>query len=299
MSTNIESHLNENRLFEPPASFAAGARIDSLDNYRELYRESMESPETFWGREAGELSWTQPWTQLLDWSRPPFARWFVGGKTNISQNCLDRHLEGPRRDKVAIIWEGEPGDTRTLTYAQLHAEVCQFANALKNNNIGKGDRVVIYMPMVPEAVIAMQGCARIGAVHSVVFGGFSATALRDRIGDAGAKMVITADGGHRGGKIVELKSATDEALSSGCETIEKVIVLKRADCGVPMQDGRDVWWADAIDGQADECEPSETGGCRASTVPVVHVRFDRQAERRAALLGRLPAQREAHQQVGI
>ena len=169
-----------------------------------MYRESIRQPEKFWAREAGELEWQAPWKKVLTW-RAPFAKWFVGGKINVSENCLDRHLKGPRRNKAAIIWEGEPGDKRTITYQQLHREVCKFANVLKRNNIGKGDRVIIYMPTIPEAAIAMLACARIGAVHSVVFGGFSADSIRDRIEDCGAVAVITADGGYRRGAIVPLK----------------------------------------------------------------------------------------------
>jgi acetyl-CoA synthetase len=251
---SIDSILTENRVFPPSEAFTANARLKPAD-VEALYKEAEADHEAYWARLAREeLEWSTPFEQVLDDSNAPNYKWFADGSLNVSYNCLDHNL-AERADKTAIVFEGEGGDKRNLTYRELTQQVCRFANGLKAQGIGKGDRVVIYMPMVPEAVIAMQACARIGAIHSVVFGGFSAVALRDRIGDAGAKMVITADGGHRGGKIVELKSATDEALSTGCETIEKVIVLKRADCGVPMQAGRDVWWADAIDGQANECEP--------------------------------------------
>ena len=251
---SIDSILNENRLFPPSETFTANARLKPAD-VEALYQEAEADHEAYWGRLAREeLDWSTPFEQVLDDSNAPNYKWFADGALNVSANCLDVNL-AERADKTAIIFEGEGGDQRNLTYRELTQQVCRFANALKAQGIGKSDRIVIYMPMVPEALIAMQACARIGAIHSVVFGGFSANALRDRIEDAGAKMVITADGGHRGGRIVELKSATDEALSSGCETIETVIVLKRADCGVPMQAGRDVWWADAIDGQADECDP--------------------------------------------
>ena len=251
---SIDSILTENRVFPPSEAFTATARLKPAD-VEALYKEAEADHEAYWARLAREeLEWSTPFEQVLDDSNAPNYKWFADGSLNVSYNCLDHNL-AERADKTAIVFEGEGGDKRNLTYRELTQQVCRFANGLKSQGIGKGDRVIIYMPMVPEAVIAMQACARIGAIHSVVFGGFSAVALRDRIGDAGAKMVITADGGHRGGKIVELKSATDEALSTGCETIEKVIVLKRADCGVPMQAGRDVWWADAIDGQANECEP--------------------------------------------
>jgi acetyl-CoA synthetase len=252
---SIDSILTENRVFPPSAEFTAAARLKPED-VEALYKEAADDHEAYWARLAREeLHWSTPFEQVLDDSNAPNYRWFADGALNVSHNCLDVNL-AERADKVAIVFEGEGGDKRNLTYRELTDQVSQFANALKAQGIAKGDRVVIYMPMVPEAVIAMQACARIGAIHSVVFGGFSAAALRDRIGDAGAKMVITADGGHRGGRIVELKSATDEALSSGCETIESVIVLKRADCGVPMVDGRDIWWADAIAGQSTDC-PAE------------------------------------------
>jgi acetyl-CoA synthetase len=258
MSNNIESHLDEHRVFHPPAEFTAKARIQSLDDFKKLHQESIDDPEGFWAREASELSWQQPWKQVLDWSNPPFAKWFVGAKTNISENCLDRHLDGPRRDKAAIIWEGEPGDQRTLTYGELHAEVCRFANALKNNGIKKGDRVIIYLPMVPEAAIAMLALARIGAIHSVVFGGFSADSIRDRIQDSGATAVITADGGWRRGGIVPLKQNVDNALNGeGTEQVEKVIVLKRTEQEIDMKNGRDVWWHDEVDRAEPECPPAK------------------------------------------
>src|SRR5213082_3501075 len=182
METNIESHLIEKRVFKPAKDFAKKARVKSLAQYRKMYRESIRRPDTFWAREAKELIWRKPWKKVLAW-KAPFAKWFVGGQLNLSENCLDRHLAGPRRNKAAIIWEGEPGDKRTLTYQQLHREVCQFANVLKRNDIKKADRVIIYMPNIPEASIAMLACARIGAVHSVVFGGVSSDSVCDRIND--------------------------------------------------------------------------------------------------------------------
>ena len=251
---NIESVLIEQRRFPPPESFSKKARLQA-EALATLYKEAEADYEGYWAERARRgIQWDKPFTTVLDDSDAPNYRWFTDGELNVSKNCLDVHL-AERGDKTAIIFEGEPGDRRTLSYKELTAEVCRFANALKAQGIESGDRVVIYMPMVPEALIAMQACARIGAVHSVVFGGFSANALRDRIDDAGAKMVITADGGNRGGTIVELKKATDAALAKGCATIEKVIVLQRVNSTVTMQSGRDVWWHDAVADQADTCEP--------------------------------------------
>jgi acetyl-CoA synthetase len=251
---NISSILTETRVFPPSSEFTSRARLQP-DDLKALYKEAEENNEEYWARLArDEISWHKEFTEVLDATDAPNFRWFSDGELNVSYNCLDVHLD-KSADKTAIIFEGEGGDQRRLSYRELTRAVCQFANALKDQGIGKGDRVVIYMPMVPEAVVAMQACARIGAIHSVVFGGFSTNSLRDRINDAGAKVVITADGGHRGGKIVELKAATDAALAGGCDSIEKVIVLKRTDCGVPMQAGRDIWWADAIEGQSDTCSP--------------------------------------------
>ncbi|MDP6437679.1 MAG: acetate--CoA ligase [Gammaproteobacteria bacterium] len=251
---NIESILTEHRSFPPPEAFTRAARIKPED-LEVLYKEAEADYEGFWAERARRgIQWDKPFSTVLDDSNAPNYAWFTDGELNVSNNCLDVHLDA-RGDKTAIIFEGEPGDRRTLSYAELTAEVCRFANALTVQGIAAGDRVVIYMPMVPEAVIAMQACARIGAVHSVVFGGFSANALRDRIIDAGAKILITADGGNRGGQIVELKQAADTALSGGCDTIESVIVLKRTGQDIVMQEGRDVWWADAVEGQSDTCEP--------------------------------------------
>ena len=251
---SIDSVLQEHRLFEPPTEFAEKARLNSA-SLAKLHEEAEADYEGFWARQAREeLDWHTPFSETLDESNAPHYRWFADGKLNVSYNCLDRHLE-QRGDKVALIFEGEQGDTRSITFRELHQEVCQFANALKALGIEKGDRVVIYMPMTPEAVVAMQACARIGAIHSVVFGGFSAESLKDRIEDAGAKMVITADGGHRGGKIVELKAAADKALEQGCSTIDKVIVFQRTRHEIAFKEGRDIWWHDAIADQPDSCEP--------------------------------------------
>ena len=257
MSNNIESHLDEARVFNPPAEFSAKARIKSLDEYKKLYKESINDPDTFWAREASELTWQKPWDQVLDWSNAPFAKWFTGAKVNISENCLDRHLDGPRKDKTAILFVGEPADeVRKITYGELHSLVCEFANGLKKQGIKKGDRVIIYMPMVPEAAISMLACARIGAIHSVIFGGFSAESIRDRVQDSGANAIITADGGWRRGKVVPLKDNVDEALKGeGTDKIETVIVLKRTENEINMTDDRDIWWHDAIDGVGSDCPP--------------------------------------------
>ncbi len=252
---DIQSILHEEREFPPADSFVGNARIDA-QRYQELCAQAEKDPQEFWATLAREhLHWHKPFKVVLDESDAPNYRWFSDGELNVSYNCLDVHL-AEHGDKTAIIFEGEPGDVRRLSYRDLHAEVCRFSNGLKALGIVAGDRVVIYMPMVPEAVVAMQACARIGAIHSVVFGGFSANSLRDRIEDAGARLVITADGGHRGGNVVQLKQATDEALASGCKTIEKVIVLRRSGEDIPMKDGRDIWWHQAIAGQSDQCEPA-------------------------------------------
>ena len=253
MEKNIESHLIEKRVFKPSKEFAKNARIKSLAQYRKMYRESIRAPDRFWARQAKELIWHKSWKKVLDW-KPPFAKWFVGGQLNLSENCLDRHLAGPRRNKAAIIWEGEPGEKRTLTYQQLHREVCRFANVLKRNKIRKGDRVIIYLPTTPEAAIAMLACARIGAVHSVVFGGFSADSIRDRIADSGAIALITADGSYRRGTIVPLKNNVDHALIGGT-SVKRVIVFRRAGNEIHMEEGRDVWWHRELEYVDANCEP--------------------------------------------
>ena len=253
MTENIESHLIEKRVFKPSKDFAKTARIKSLEQYRRMYRESIKSPAKFWAREAGELVWRKRWKSVLKW-KAPFAQWFAGGKLNVSENCLDRHLQGPTKNKVAILWEGEPGDKRALTFQQLHRDVCRFANVLKRNKIRKGDRVIIYLPTIPEAAIAMLACTRIGAVHSVVFGGFSADSIRDRIADCGAIAVITADGGYRRGAIVPLKKNVDDALR-GETTVRRVIVFRRAGNDVHIEEGRDVWWHRELEYVDAHCEP--------------------------------------------
>lgn len=243
---SIISVLSEDRVFAPSEEFAASARISSLRQYKRLRKLAEEHPEKFWSDLAGQLHWFAPWKQLLKW-KAPHAKWFVGGKTNMSYNCVDRHLDSWRRTKAAIIWEGEPGEIRTLTYQQLHREVCSFANVLESLGVKKGDTVGIYMGMVPEAAVAMLACARIGAVHNIVFGGFSADALRERMNDSGAKLLITQDGAYRRGTVVELKRAADEAAKK-IPTLEHMIVLRRAGNDVKMKRDRDYWWNDLMEG---------------------------------------------------
>lgn len=251
---NIQSTLHETRHFPPSAEFLKSSALSS-DKLSALYASAKRDNEAFWAEQARtEIDWQTPFSTTLDSSNAPFYRWFPDGKLNVSYNCLDRQLKN-NADKTAIVFEGDAGDVQKITYQELYARVCVFANALKAHNISKGDRVIIYMPMIAEAVIAMQACARIGAIHSVVFGGFSASSLKDRIENTQAKMVITADGGNRGGKIIELKSTTDHALEQGCDSIESVIVFKRTGHDVNMQSDRDIWWSDAEQGQSVECEP--------------------------------------------
>ena len=241
--------LKEDRVLPPSESFRRAANIQDPGVYEAAARDRLG----FWESFARQLHWFRPWDRVLDWKIPD-ARWFIGGTTNLSFNCLDRHLAGPRCDKAAILWEGEPGEKRTLTYAQLHREVCRFANGLKEMGIRKGDRVTLYMPMVPELAIAMLSCARIGAVHSVVFGGFSAEALRDRLNDSKSKLLVTADGGWRRGTVVPLKKSTDEALE-GAPGVERVVVFRRMGVEAPpMKPGRDLWWHDLVARQSDRCE---------------------------------------------
>jgi acetyl-CoA synthetase len=253
-STNITSILKETRTFPPSAEFAAHAHIKSLAEYEMLFKRAADDPQGFWAEQAESLSWFTKWTKVLEWNEP-FAKWFVGGKLNASYNCIDRHIEGPRKNKAAIIFEGEPGDSRVLTYQDLHREVCKFANALKTLGIRPGDRVTIYMPMIPEAVIAMLACARIGTTHSVIFGGFSDSAVADRNNDAKARLVITADGGWRRGKIVPLKANVDAALDKS-PTVEKCIVFNRCNQQINMKAGRDLWWHELVADASADC-PAE------------------------------------------
>ena len=261
----IDALMAENRTFPPSESFKAEALVVGTF----LYDEAARDDEGFWARQAADLvQWSQPWDTILDWQLP-FAKWFVGGKLNVSENCLDRHVAAGRGDKVAFHWEGEPGDTRTITYAELLDEVQRFANVLKGLGVGKGDRVNIYLPMIPEAAVAMLACARIGAPHSVVFGGFSAQSLADRINDAEAKVLVTADGGYRRGEVFPLKPAADEAVAQ-TSTIEHVVVVKRGGNEVEMVDGRDHWYHDLDQGRVAGL-PGRADGLRGSAVPALHV----------------------------
>ena len=254
MSQNNSTQLIEKRVFKPSKDFSKKARIQNMAQYRAMYEESIKKPDKFWAREAGELTWNKKWTKVLDWKLPD-AKWFVGGKLNVSENCLDRHLDGPRKNKAALIWEGEPGEKRILTYQQLFREVCRFANVLKRNGIKKGDRVIIYLPMIPEAAIAMLACARLGIIHSVVFGGFSAESIHDRINNCEAVAVITADGGYRRGAIVPLKTNVDDALKLGKTGIKRVIVFRRAGNDIHIEPGRDVWWHRELEYVDAHCPP--------------------------------------------
>lgn len=253
-ASQIVNVMQESRLFPPTKDFASQAKIGSLAAYEALWNEAAGDVEKFWGKLASELHWFTPYTKVLEW-KEPFAHWFVGGKTNASYNCLDKHLGTPRQNKAALVWEGEPGDARTLTYQQLHHEVCKFANVLKHLGIKSGDVCSIYMPMVPELVIAMLACARIGAVHSVIFGGFSSEAIADRNNDAGAKLIITADAGWRRGAQVPLKLNVDAALKKS-PSVTKCVVLRRTGCEIDMQEGRDFWWQDLMHHASPHC-PAE------------------------------------------
>ncbi len=258
MSDNIDVLLTENRSFPPPVDFVAGSHVAS----RQLYDEAAINPEAFWERMAATLEWSTPWTQVLDW-QPPHAKWFVGGTLNASVNCVDRHVRDAMRNKAALIWEGEPGDRRTLTYWDLYVEVNKFANVLRTLGVKRGDRVAIYLPLIPEAAIAMLACARIGAIHSVVFGGFSPESLRDRINDSDCKVLVTADGGYRRGQIIPLKRNADAALKN-TPSIEHVVVVRRSMGGAQgdalfsdMQEGRDHWYHRLMHSAAAWCEPEK------------------------------------------
>ncbi|HET9064849.1 MAG TPA: acetate--CoA ligase, partial [Gemmatimonadales bacterium] len=279
MADQLDTLLTEHRRFPPPAAFARDAVATA-----ETYRLAESDRLAFWEAEARRLDWSSPWTQVLDWQLP-HAKWFVGGELNASVNCLDRHLGGARRNQAALIWEGEPGDTKVLTYWELHREVCRAANALRRLGVGRGDRVAIYLPMIPEAVIAMLACARIGAIHSVVFGGFSSDSLRDRINDADAICLITADGGYRRGGVVQLKRMADQALAE-CPSIRHVMVVHRGGGAIdpttcPMVEGRDHWWHRLLDAEPGKApaEPMDaedvlfilyTSGTTGSPKGIVH-----------------------------
>ncbi|OLE51359.1 MAG: acetate--CoA ligase [Acidobacteria bacterium 13_1_20CM_3_53_8] len=253
---NIESVLHERRVFPPPPTFSQNAHISSMEELERLRMEAHDAPEEFWASLAEtELHWFKKWDAVLKWE-PPHAEWFTGGKINISYNCLDRHLTTWRKNKAAIIWEGEPGEQRTLTYQQLYREVCKFANVLKRSGVKTGDRVALYMPLIPELAIAMLACARIGATHSVVFGGFSADALRDRINDAGCVMVVTADGGYRRGNEIKLKEMVDEALRE-TPSVKGCIVVRRTGSRIHMEMGRDYWWHEVMQAVRADCPAVE------------------------------------------
>ncbi|WP_233246108.1 acetate--CoA ligase [Coraliomargarita sinensis] len=258
-SSSMESVSHENRKFEPHPDFAKDAYIGSPEAYRELYEKSIADPEAFWAEAAEELDWFKKWDKVLDESEAPFFKWFPGAKTNLCYNCVDRHLKGPNRNKAALIWEGEPGDTRVLTYQDVHREVCKFANGLKQIGVKKGDRVAIYLPMIPELTLAVLACARIGAVHTVIFAGFSAESIRDRINDCGATCVITADGGWRRERVLSLKNTVDEALE-GVDSVSNVVVVKRAH-GDPFpchyKEGRDHWYHRLVQDQPIDCPCEE------------------------------------------
>ena len=253
--TDIDVLLTETRKFEPPPEFRLAANVPSPD----IYEEAARDPEKFWAEQARQLEWIKPWKTVLDW-KPPHAKWFTGGKLNISANCIDRHIRGARRNKAALIWEGEPGDRRTLTYWDLYREVSKFANVLKKLGVRKGDRVAIYLPLIPEAAISMLACARIGAIHSVVFGGFSPESLSDRINDSKVKVLITADAGYRRGQVIPLKRNSDKALET-TPSIEHVVVVQRRpgssgdEAFAEMREGRDHWWHRLMQDAPLTCEP--------------------------------------------
>ena len=248
---NLSSSLNESRLFAPPAEFAAGAYVKDRAAYDTMYRRSVEEPEAFWAEAAGELEWFAPWRAVSE-GEAQETTWFPGGKINLCYNCVDRHALGAKQDKVALLWEGEPGEVRRITYAELHREVQKLANAMKAMGVKRGDRVAVYMGMTPELAMALLACARIGAVHSVIFGGFAAHALVDRINDAGCVAVLTQDTSYRRGGEVKLKAIADEALAQ-CPTVKNVLVYRRSGTAVEMKAGRDVWWHEAVEAAGAEC----------------------------------------------
>ena len=291
-ATPIEALLREKRKFPPPKDFVKHANV----NTPSIYKDAAKNPARFWERFARELHWFKPWKKTLEW-KVPYAKWFVGGKLNVSYNCLDRHIDTARRTKAALIWEGEPGDTRTLTYWDLYREVNRFAAALKRRGVKKGDRVTIYMPMVPETAIAMLACTRIGAPHSVIFGGFAPDAVKERIHDAESTVLITADGGWRRGGIVPLKKNVDEALRE-CPEVKTVIVLKRTGQEIAMEPGRDVWWDEFVK-DAPAPLPRREDGRRGHALPPLHLGFDGQAQGHRAHDGRLPHRRLRDHEVGL
>src|SRR5689334_3608107 len=254
-STAIESILNESRIFPPPADFASRAEVGSFEEYEKLYARAAADPESFWAEQADALHWFRRWDKVLEWDLP-FAKWFGGGKLNVSYNCLDRHLSTWRKNKAAIIWEGETGEIKTITYLQLHQEVSRFANVLKSLGVQTGDRVALYMPLVPALAVAMLACTRIGATHTVIFGGFSADAIRDRVNDCGCKLIITADGGYRRGSEIKLKEVVDEAAKD-CPSVTDIIVFQRTGSKISMRPGRDHWWHELTKAVGADCPAEE------------------------------------------
>jgi len=252
---DLDSTLREFRVFPPPPEFSAKAHIKSLEEYETLYKQSIEDPEAFWARAAEDLHWFKRWDKVLDWNLP-HAKWFAGGKINLSYNCVDRHALGSRAGKTALIWEGEPGEVRRLTYAELHVEVQKFANALKSLGIRKGDRVAVYMGMTPELAIALLACARIGAIHSVIFGGFAANAIADRVNDSACVAILTQDTSYRRGGEIQLKRTVDEAMNA-CPTVKHVVVYRRTGSPVNMVEGRDRWWHDLVAKASPDCPAEE------------------------------------------
>lgn len=245
----VDALLEENRVFKPGRSFLSQANVKDAG----IYQAAQKNPRKYWENWAKKLDWFQKWNKVLEW-KPPFAKWFIGGKLNACYNCVDRHVKGPNKNKAAFIWEGEPGEQRILTYWEVYREVNKFANALKSLGVKKGDRVAIYLPMIPEAIISMLACARIGAIHTVVFGGFSAEALKDRINDAHAKVLITADGGYRRGSVVPLKNVADKAIEQ-CASIHHVVIVKRASNEIHVKEGRDHWYHRLLQEAKPHCEP--------------------------------------------
>ena len=301
----LSALLHEDRVFEPPPEFRAKATVKDSSVYDEAERDH----EGFWAAFAAELEWSRPWTQVLDWTEPPHAKWFVGGQINVSVNCVDRHVRTARRNKAAIIWEGEPGERRTLTYFDLYRQVSAFANVLKSLGVKKGDRVAIYMPLVPELAIAMLACTRIGAPHSIVFGGFSAESLRDRINDAQCKVLVTADGGYRRGSVVPLLKVANEAVEA-TPSIENMVVLRRmAGAGLPasgsgpeaksQKPGVEMPRLARPDGDCSTGVRAGADGFRGSALHSVHVGHDREAEGHHAHDRWLPHRHVCHLQVGV